>query len=93
MRINYHMYKLERVNDKLIEVPIYESKFKTWIKSIILWCFKKINHKHVNAKDDYDRLMVQKILDIRGLRTCSYETIGGQVYTSQFMWKFGKYYI
>lgn len=93
MRINYHLYTLERIDGKLVEVPYTESKFKTWIKSIILWCFKKINSAHVNAKDDNGRLMVQNILDIRGLRTCSYETIGGQVIVGQFMWKIGKYYI
>lgn len=94
MKINYRQQILKiTVNGNIIETPLNEPKFKHWIKSIILLCFKKINHKHINIKDDYGRLRIKKILDIRGIRTCSYETLDGQVILTTFMWKLGKYYI
>jgi hypothetical protein len=93
VKINLRKYKLERIDGKFEKIPIFESKFKTWIKSIILFCFKKINYRHMNIKDHNDKPMISEILDIRGIRTCAYESSGGQVYIAQFMWKFGKYYI
>jgi hypothetical protein len=93
VKINLRKYKLERIDGKFEKTPIFESKFKTWIKSVVLYCFRKINYRHVNLKNHNDKPMINEILDIRGIRTCAYENSSGRVIIAEFMWKFGKFYI
>jgi len=93
MKVKIKKYEYNTTNGKLERTEIPQSKLERWIKSILLFCFKKINYRHVNLLDHNDKPMIKEILDIRGIRTCAYEGSGGQVIIAQFMWKFGKYYI
>lgn len=92
MKINLKNYKYQRIDDKLVRTEIPDSDLKHFFKSILLWCFKIINYKHVFALDHLDKPIVKEILDIRGIRTCRYVDYWGQVYTAQFMWKIGNKY-
>ena len=93
MKIYVKKYNYQTVNDKVVRTEIKQNWFYQIFANILLFLFKIINFRHVYNKDEYDRLVVKEILDIRGLRTCAYVGIGGQVYISQFLFKFGKYYI
>jgi hypothetical protein len=93
MKIAIIKYDYKTVDGKLQRTEVPQSNLKSYFKSLLLFCFKTINYKHINAKDHNDKPMIKEILDIRGLRTCAYEDNSGQIYISQFMWKFGKYYI
>jgi|GEM_PF-3500055 len=93
MKIKFKNYKYQQIDGILVRTEMPQSNLKRFFKSILLWCFKLINYKHVTAKDHNNKPMIKEILDIRGIRTCAYESNGGQVYICQFMWKFGKYYI
>jgi hypothetical protein len=93
VKIQIRNYNWKHFNGKFQKVYIYRSYLKQKFIDIILFLFKTINYKHTHSKDEYGRQYITEIIDIRGIRTCAYETIGGQVYISQFMWKFGKYYI
>ena len=93
MKIQVRNYNWKHIDGTFQKVYIYRSYWKQKYIDVILFLFKTINYKHTHSKDEYGRLYVQDIIDIRGLRTCSYMGIGGQIYISQFMWKFGKYYI
>jgi len=89
MRINVKKYDYLRINDKLIRVEVKQHWLYKIFANIILFFFKQINYKHVYTKYKY----IKEMLTIRGLRTCSYEDVYGQIHIAQFMWKFGKYYI
>ena len=93
MKIYIKKYNYQTVEGKLTRTEIPQSWVYQLFVNIILFLFKTINFRHVYNKDEYNRLVVKEILDIRGLRTCAYEGIGGQVYISQFLFKIGKYYI
>lgn len=93
MKIKIKKYQYTTANGKLERTELPQSNLKRYFKLALLYCFKLINYKYVNAKDYNDKPIVKEILDIRGLRTCAYEGNGGQVVIAQFMWKFGKYYI
>jgi hypothetical protein len=93
MKIKIKKYNYKTIDNKLTRIEIKRNWFCQLLINIILFLFKTINFRHVYNKDEYDRFVVQEILDIRGLRTCAYMGIGGQVYISQFLFKFGKYYI
>ena len=74
-RIKYYEYKT--INGKTERVLIKKKFLQRIFANSCLYMFKKINHKHINNKDDYGRNYVNKINDIRGIRTCAYEEIGG----------------
>lgn len=93
MKIQIKKYNYQTVEGKTTRTEIPQSWVYRLFASIILFLFKTINFRHVYNKDEYDRFVVKEILDIRGLRTCAYEGIRGQVYISQFLFKIGKYYI
>ena len=93
MKIYIKKYNYQTVEGKLTRTEIPQSWVYQLFVNIILFLFKTINFRHVYNKDEYNRLVVKEILDIRGLRTCAYEGIGGQIYISQFLFKIGKYYI
>jgi hypothetical protein len=93
MKIKIKKYKYNTLNDKVKRIEIKRNWFCQLFINIILFLFKTINFRHTYSKDEYGRHYVQEILDIRGLRTCAFAGIGGQVYISQFMFKIGKYYI
>ena len=93
MKIYIKKYNYQTVEGKLTRTEIPQSWVYQLFVNIILFLFKTINFRHVYNKDEYNRLVVKEILDIRGLRTCAYEGSGGQVYISQFLFKIGKYYI
>jgi hypothetical protein len=93
VKIYIKKYNYQTVEGKLTRTEIPQSWVYQLFVNIILFLFKTINFRHVYNKDEYNRLVVKEILDIRGLRTCAYEGIGGQVYISQFLFKIGKYYI
>ena len=91
MKIKIKKYEYNTLNGKVKRTEIKRNWFCQLFINIFL--FKTINFKHVYTKDEYGRPYVQEILNIRGLRTCTYMGIGGQIYISQFLFKFGKYYI
>jgi hypothetical protein len=93
VKIKIKKYNYQTVEGKVVRTEIKRNWFCQLLINIILFSFKTINFRHVYNKDEYNRLVVKEILDIRGLRTCAYEGIGGQVYISQFLFKIGKYYI
>ena len=93
MKIKIKKYEYNTLNGKVKRTEIKRNWLSQLLINIILFLFKTINFRHVYNKDEYDRFVVQEILDIRGLRTCAYEGIGGQVYISQFLFKFGKHYL
>jgi hypothetical protein len=93
MKIKIKKYEYNILNGKVKRTEIKRNWFCQLLINIILFLFKIINFRHTYSKDEYGRRYVQEILDIRGLRTCAYMGIGGQVYISQFLFKFGKYYI
>jgi hypothetical protein len=93
VKIYIKKYNYQTVEGKLTRTEIPQSWVYQLFVNIILFLFKTINFRHVYNKDEYNRLVVKEILDIRGLRTCAYEGIGGQIYISQFLFKIGKYYI
>lgn len=93
MKLKVKKYEYVWFDGKLQRNEIKQSKIRSWLVSIVVFLFKLINYKHVTVKDHNNKPMVKEILDIRGIRTCAYESNSGQVYICQFMWKFGKYYI
>jgi hypothetical protein len=93
MKIKIKKYNYKTIDNKLTRIEIKRNWLCQLFINIILFLFKTINFRHVYNKDEYDRFVVQEILNIRGLRTCAYMGIGGQVYISQFLFKFGKYYL
>lgn len=93
MKIKIKKYEYNTLNGKVKRTEIKRNWLCQLLINIILFFFKLINFRHTYSKDEYGRHYVQEILDIRGLRTCAYEGIGGQVYISQFLFKFGKYYL
>ena len=93
MKLKVKKYEYVWVDGKLQRNEIEQSIIRRWLVSIVVFLFKLINHNHVTVKDHNNKPMVKEILDIRGVRTCAYESSGGQIYICQFMWKFGKYYI
>lgn len=80
------------IDGKLQRIEMPQSNLKSYFISLLLFCFKLINYKHVYAKDEYDRPIVKEIIEIRGLRTCLYDNSWGQRYVAQFMWKIGNIY-
>jgi hypothetical protein len=93
MKIKIKIYDYQTIDVKLTRTEIKRNWLPQMFVNILLFFFKLINFRHVYNKDEYGRQYVKEILDIRGLRTCAFENIGGQVYISQFMFKIGKYYI
>ena len=93
MKIKIKKYEFNTLNGKVKRTEIKRNWLLQILVNILLFFFKIINFGHTYSKDQYGRRYVQEILDIRGLRTCAYMGIGGQVYISQFMFKFGKYYL
>ena len=93
MKIKIKIYNYQTINGKLTRTEIKRNWLPQMFVNILLFFFKLVNFRHVYNKDEYDRFVVKEILDIRGLRTCAFEGIGGQVYISQFLFKIGKHYI
>lgn len=93
MKIKIKKYDYQTIDGKITRKEIKQHWLYQKFVNMLLFIFKLINFRHVYTKDEYGRHYVQEILDIRGLRTCAYVSIGGQVYISQFMFKIGKYYI
>lgn len=93
MKIKIKKYEFNTLNGKVKRTEIKRNWLLQILVNILLFFFKIINFRHTYSKDQYGRRYVQEILDIRGLRTCAYEGIGGQVYIAQFLFKFGKYYL
>jgi hypothetical protein len=93
MKIAIIKYDYKTVDGKLQRTEVPQSNLKSYFKSLLLFCFKTINYKHINAKDHNDKPMIKDIIEIRGLRRCLYDNSWGQRYDAIFMWKFGKYYI
>ena len=93
MKIKIKKYEFNTLNGKVKRTEIKRNWLSQMFVNILLFFFKLINFRHVYNKNEYGRRYVQEILDIRGLRTCAFVGIGGQVYISQFMFKIGKYYI
>ena len=93
MRVKIKKYKHSTVNGKLESTEIPQSNLRRWLNSVLLYCFKLINYKHVNLLDHNDKPVVKDIIEIRGLRRCLYDDSSGQRHDAIFMWKFGKYYI
>jgi hypothetical protein len=93
MKIKIKKYDYQTIDDKLTKIEVKQHWLYQKFANIILFIFKLINFRHVYNKDEYNRYVVREILEIRGLRTCAYAGIGGQIYISTFLFKFGKYYI
>jgi len=93
VKLKIKKYEYIWVDGKLHRNEVRQSNLKRYFNSVVVFLFKLINYNHVNVKDHNDKPMIKEILDIRGIRTCAYESNSGQVYICQFMWKFGKYYI
>jgi len=93
VKIKIKKYEFNTLNGKVKRIEIKRNWLYQLFINIILFLFKIINFRHTYSKDEYGRRYVKEILDIRGLRTCAYLGIGGQVYISQFMFKIGKYYL
>jgi hypothetical protein len=93
MKIKIKIYDYQTIDGKVTRTEIKRNWLPQMFVNILLFFFKLINFRHVYNKDEHGKQYVKKILDIRGLRTCAFESSSGQVYISQFMFKIGKHYI
>jgi len=93
MIIHIEEYQYKHVSGEIQRVPVIRHWTYRWMAAVVLFLFKMINYKHVYRKDEYDRIEVRKIYDIRGIKTCRYETQWGQMYVGEFMWRIGKWII
>jgi len=90
MRVNIEEYEYKYIGGNLMRIRIIRHWTYRLMVAIVLFLFKLINCKHVYRIDKYGRKEVIKIYDIRGIKTCRYETQWGQMYVGEFMWRIGK---
>lgn len=85
MRIIIKEYDIIRNTDgKLERIEIDQDFFYFIFAQTCLFLFKLINWKHTHIKDEEGNYDIKEILDIRGFRTCRYESRWGQIYMAQF---------